>query len=229
MKKIMIAEDDAALRETLVAALEAENYHVYSAEDGEKALQVVTSESFDLIILDLVLPVFGGFDICQKLRKLGDMTPIIFMTGQKKEEIDKVLGLELGGDDYLIKPFGPRELIARIKAVLRRSSAVETMELEQYSFGDVRLNFKKQCAHKGDKEIYLTVKEFGLLKLLIQNEGGVVNRDTILNEVWGYKNYPTTRTVDTFIHNLRKKIEEDPSKPLFLLTVPWAGYKFVNK
>ncbi|NOR16031.1 MAG: response regulator [Candidatus Aminicenantes bacterium] len=229
MKKILIAEDDMAFRETLAAALEAENYQVVSVEDGEKALLVLASDSFDLLVLDLVMPVLGGFDICQKLRGMGNMAPIIFMSGQKKDEIDKVLGLELGGDDYLIKPFGTRELIARIKAVLRRSQVVESLEWEQYAFGDIRLDFKKQTAYRGEDELYLTVKEFGLLKLLIQNEGGVVRRETILNEVWGYEKFPTTRTVDTFIHNLRKKIEEDPSRPKYLITVPWAGYKFVNK
>lgn len=229
MTKLLIVEDDAGFRETLVTALETENYEVVCADNGEAGLKIASKGTFDLLILDLVLPGFSGLEICRKLREQGNTTPIIFITGQKKEEIDKVLGLELGGDDYLIKPFGNRELIARIKAVLRRSSAEVPAELEQYSFGDVSLDFRKQTASRGGEELYLTVKEFGLMKLLIQNEGAVVKRETILNEVWGYEKFPTTRTVDTFIHNLRKKIEADPSCPRYLITVPWAGYKFVNK
>jgi DNA-binding response OmpR family regulator len=229
MKRLLIVEDDPSLRDTLTAALAAEKYEVVSEDSGEAGLEKARAGGFDLLILDLVLPGLSGLEICRTLREQGDHVPVIFMTGQKKEEIDKVLGLELGGDDYLIKPFGTRELIARIKAVLRRSLADAPVEVEQYSFGDVMLDFKRQTASRGEEELYLTVKEFGLMKLLIQNEGAVVKRETILNEVWGYEKYPTTRTVDTFIHNLRKKIENDPSRPQFLITVPWAGYKFVNK
>jgi len=135
------------------------------------------------------------------------------------------LGLELGGDDYMTKPFGSRELVARIKAVLRRTKP-EREELEEYSFGDITIHFKKQIALKEERELYLTAKEYGLLKLLIAHEGEVVSRDMILNEVWGYDKYPTTRTVDTFVHNLRKKIEDDPSHPVHIITIPWSGYKF---
>jgi DNA-binding response OmpR family regulator len=166
-----------------------------------------------------------GFEVCKNLRLKGDRTPIIFLTGEKKEEIDKVLGLELGGDDYMTKPFGTRELLARIKAVLRRARP-EMVELDECSFGNVTISFKKQVAIKGKNELSLTAKELGLLKLLIAHEGEVVTREVILNEVWGYDKYPTTRTVDTFIHNLRKKIEDNPSHPAHLLTIPWSGYKF---
>ncbi|KPJ69299.1 hypothetical protein AMJ44_04160 [candidate division WOR-1 bacterium DG_54_3] len=227
MKKILIIEDDKAFLETLTSSLETENFKIVSATDGEKGFQLACQEKVDLIILDLVLPSLSGIDICQKLREKGIMYPIIMLSGKKKEEIDKVLGLELGADDYLIKPFGTKELLARIKAVLRRSKP-EAPEIEEYSFGDVYLNFKKQIALKEKKELSLTAREFALLKLLICHEGEVVSRNTILNEVWGYDKFPTTRTVDTFIHNLRQKIEDNPTKPVHLLTVPWSGYKFIK-
>jgi DNA-binding response OmpR family regulator len=225
MKKILIIEDDKALVETLTTALEIENFKVLSATDGEKGFHLACQEKVDLIILDLVLPSLSGTEICQRLRSKEIVTPIIMLSGKKKEEIDRVVGLEIGADDYLIKPFGTKELIARIKAVLRRSKP-EAVELEEYSFGDVYLNFKKQVGSKGKKTLSLTPKEFGLLKLLICHEGEVVSRDTILNEVWGYDKFPTTRTVDTFVHNLRQKIEDNPAKPVHLITVPWSGYKF---
>jgi len=225
MKRILLIEDDIALVKTLETALEAENYKVLSAVDGSEGYKLATQEKIDLILLDLKLPSMDGLEICKSLRTQGNMTPIIFLTGEKKDEIDKVLGLELGGDDYITKPFGTRELLARIKAVLRRAMS-EEVELKEYSFGDIHIDFKKQVAFKRKKEIYLTAKEFGLLKLLILHEGEVVNRDTILNEVWGYDKFPTTRTIDTFIHNLRQKIEDDPSNPAHILTLPWSGYKF---
>jgi len=225
MRKIIIIEDDQALLKALSSSLEGEGFEVISVSDGEQGLHLALKEKLDLIVLDLVLPSLGGFEICRRLREKGIMAPIIMLTGKKKEEIDKVLGLELGADDYLIKPFGTREFVARVKAILRRSTPL-LRELEEYSFGDVYINFKKQIAIKGKKELYLTAKEFGLLKLLISYGGEVVNRETILNEVWGYERFPTTRTVDTFIHNLRQKIEDDPSKPLHLITIPWSGYKF---
>jgi len=225
MKKILIIEDDKALVETLTTALEIENFKVLSATDGEKGFHLACQEKVDLIILDLVLPSLSGTEICQRLRSKEIVTPIIMLSGKKKEEIDRVVGLEIGADDYMIKPFGTKELIARIKAVLRRSKP-EPVELEEYSFGDVYVNFKKQVGSKGKKTLSLTAKEFGLLKLLICHEGEVVSRDTILNEVWGYDKFPTTRTVDTFVHNLRQKIEDNPAKPVHLITVPWSGYKF---
>ena len=136
-----------------------------------------------------------------------------------------MLGLELGADDYLLKPFGIKEFLARINAILRRTQPRET-DIEEYTFGDVYIHFKKQIAKKAKKDISFTSKEYGLLKLLVSHEGEVVSRNTILNKVWGYDKYPTTRTVDTFIHNIRKKIEDDPANPVHLLTIPWTGYKF---
>jgi DNA-binding response OmpR family regulator len=225
MKKILLIEDDKALLETLTASLQAENFKVISATDGQEGFRLCSKEKLDLIILDLGLPSMDGMEICRQLRSKGITTPIIMLTGKKKEEIDKVLGLEVGADDYMIKPFGTKELLARIRAVIRRAEP-ETKEVEQFSLGDISINFKKQTAFKGKKELYLTAKEFALLKFLISHEGEVVTRETLLNEVWGYDKFPTTRTIDTFIHHLREKIEEDPSNPRHLLTIPWSGYKF---
>jgi len=225
MTKILIVEDDKNLCETIKLALESENYEVLAASDGREGLQFGIQEKLDLILLDLILPSMTGFEICKKLREKGIKTPIIFLTGEKKEEIDKVMGLELGADDYLLKPFGTRELIARIRAVLRRSIP-DDLEIDEISFGDVSIDFKKHTASKGPKTISLTAKEFGLLKFLVSHEGEVLSREKILNEVWGYDTFPTTRTVDTFIHNLRHKIEDDPSRPAHILTLPWSGYKF---
>jgi len=225
MINILIIEDDKALLETLTLALQGEGYQVLSASDGERGCRMAFEEKVDLIALDLVLPSLNGFEICRKLREKGVDVPILMLSGKKKQEIDKVLGLELGADDYVVKPFGAREFIARVHALLRRGKPA-LREIEEYAFGDVRLNFKTLEATKGKKKLPLTAKEFALLKLLIRHEGEVVTRDMILNEVWGYEKYPTTRTVDTFIYNLRKSIEDDPSCPAHLVTVPWAGYKF---
>ncbi len=225
MKRILIVEDDRSLREALTAFLKAENFEVISASDGEEGFRLASQQKMDLILLDLGLPLMGGLDVCKFLREKRIMTSIIMLTGEKKEEIDKVLGLEFGADDYVTKPFGMKELLARIKAVLRRFRP-EAAEIEEYSFGDVSINFKKQTASKGKQTLYLTAKEFHLIKFLIAHEGEVVSRNDILNEVWGYDRFPTTRTIDTFIHNLRQKIEDKPSQPAHLITVPWSGYKF---
>jgi DNA-binding response OmpR family regulator len=226
-KKILIIEDDRVLRETTVAFLEAEGFRVQQAGDGAQGLKAAEKDKPDLVLLDMMLPVKNGMEVCKALREKGAAMPIICISGEKKEEIDKVLGLELGADDYLTKPFGQRELLARIHAILRRGRPEEP-ELEEVVFGDVAVNFKKHITLKGKTDVYLTSKEYDLLKLLISREGEVVDRDTLLNEVWGYEHFPTTRTVDTFIHNLRKKIETDPAHPRYLITVPWAGYKFVK-
>lgn len=225
MKKILIVEDDLVMRESLAVLLEAEGYKVSQAGDGREALNKGLEGNFDLIVLDLVMPQLGGLEVCRNLREGGVQTPIIILTGEKKEEIDKVLGLELGADDYLVKPVGTSEFVARVHAVLRRGKP-QPAALEEYSFGGVHLNFKKKTASKAGKVVHLTAKEFGLLELLISREGEVVTRETILNEVWDYDRFPTTRTIDTFMHNLRKKIEDDPASPVHLITVPWSGYKF---
>ena len=179
MKKILIIEDDKVFQNTLTTALEMENFKVLSSLDGGEGFRMATQEKFDLIVLDLVLPTMTGMEVCKELRKKEIMTPIIMLTGQKKEEIDKVLGLELGADDYLLKPFGIKEFLARINAILRRTQPRET-DIEEYTFGDVYIHFKKQIAKKAKKDISFTSKEYGLLKLLVSHEGEVVSRNAIL-------------------------------------------------
>jgi len=225
MKRILIIEDDRSLLETLIIALQNEGYDVVSASDGAKGFDLACKEKVDMLAVDLVLPSMDGFEICRKVREKGIEVPIIMLSGKKKEEIDKVVGLELGADDYLIKPFGTKEFVARVHALLRRPRPM-AKDIEEYVFSDIRLDFKSLIAFKNNKELELTPREFALLKLLIKQVGEVVSREAILNEIWGYEKFPTTRTVDTFIYNLRKKIEKDPSQPAHLITVPWAGYKF---
>jgi len=225
MKKILIIDDDRVLRQTLAAALEAERYEVGEAGDGREGLNKALEGSYDLVVLDVVMPALGGLEVCRKLREAGRQIPVIIMSGQKKKEMDKVLGLELGGDDYLTKPFGTDELVARVHAVLRRSRP-EVPEIEDCAFGDVAVDFRKKTATKGGRDLHLTAREFSLLRLLAACEGQVVSRETILGKVWEYEKFPTTRTIDTFMYNLRRKVEDDPSAPKHLVTVPWSGYKF---
>jgi DNA-binding response OmpR family regulator len=195
-------------------------------DNGEKGYQLAKDENYDLIILDLMLPGKNGMDVCKDLRSENVNTPIIMLTS-KKEELDKVLGLELGADDYVTKPFSLRELLARIKAILRRESEIVS-NIEEYSFGDVYINFKAQEATKNKNHIELSNMEYKLLKYLCQRENTVIQRSTLLDEVWGYENYPSTRTIDNFILTIRKKIEDEPAHPVHLLTVHGAGYKFVK-
>ncbi|HNT33038.1 MAG: response regulator transcription factor [Acidobacteriota bacterium] len=223
-KKILLIEDDDALRETTAAFLEGEDFRVETAADGKVGLERALKGAADLIVLDLILPSISGLEICRKLRENGVASPLIMITGRKKDEIDEITGLETGADDYMLKPFGQRELLARIHAILRRARP-SPAKLETGSFGDVVIEFKKRTAFKGKKELYLTAKEYDILHYLIVHEGEVVSRNALLNEVWGYEKFPTTRTIDTFIHNLRKKIEKDPSRPVHIITVPWSGYK----
>jgi DNA-binding response OmpR family regulator len=183
-------------------------------------------ENIDLLILDLKLPDKSGVEICKELRSARVQTPIMMLTS-KKQEMDKVLGLEIGADDYVTKPFSVRELVARVRALLRRKSEIKT-EIEEYSFGDIHVDFKKQQAFRKKKELTLTVKELEILKYFVEHEGEVITRDMLLNEVWGYEQFPTTRTVDNYILSLRKQIEDDHSSPRHLLTVHTAGYKFVK-
>ena len=226
MKKILIIEDDPATIAGLEETLKAEHFEISTSMSGQMGYDKGKTGDYDLILLDIMLPDKNGIDICKDLRKDGISTPILMLTG-RKEEVDKVLGLEIGADDYVTKPFSVRELVARVKAILRRPQKT-VAEVEDFSFGDVDLNFKKLEATKGNKPVELSAMEFKVLKYFIQYEGEVIERDVLLNEVWGYENYPSTRTVDNFILSLRKKIEDDHSNPKHLLTVHGAGYKFVK-
>jgi two-component system alkaline phosphatase synthesis response regulator PhoP len=226
MQKILIIEDDPAILTGLDETFREEHFNVSVVMSGQMGYEKAREGEYDLIILDIMLPEKNGIDVCKDLRKDGINTPILMLTG-KKEEIDKVIGLEIGADDYVTKPFSIRELVARVKALLRRPQEIRP-EVEEYSFGNVHLDFKKQEAKKENKQIELSVMEFKVLKYFIQREGEVIERNKLLDEVWGYENYPSTRTVDNFILNLRKKIEDDHSNPKHLLTVHGAGYKFVK-
>ncbi len=227
MKRILIVEDDPAILTGLTDALTNEHFQVRSETNGAKGFEAAKKHPFDLIILDVMLPAMNGLEICSTLRREKVSTPILMLTG-KGEEVDKVLGLELGADDYVTKPFGLRELIARINVLLRRQQHQENEILES-AFGDVRIDFKKHEAYKGKRKLELSAKEFLLLKYFISREGEVITRHQLLDDIWGYESMPTTRTVDNYILSLRKKIETKPSAPKHLITVHTAGYKFVLK
>jgi DNA-binding response OmpR family regulator len=226
MKRILIIEDDKVLVRGLSDALKRENFEVLSSGDGTIGYDMAKKEKPDLIILDIILPGMNGLEVCKKLRTEQSPLPILMLTS-KKEELDKVLGLELGADDYLTKPFGMRELIARVRALLRRQSKVFA-DLDECFFEDVYVDFRKQEAKKGKKALEMSAKEYELLKYFAQREGEVVSRAQLLDDVWGYEVTPTTRTVDNYVLSLRKKIEANPSKPKHLLTIHTAGYKFVR-
>lgn len=226
MKKILIVEDDPAILKGLISSLEAEGYYIVSATDGEEGFKLGRTLNIDLIILDVMLPNKDGFEICRDLRKNSIDTPVLMLTC-KAEEIDKVLGLEIGADDYMTKPFSIRELIARIKAILRRKNEY-TKSIDEFSFAGINLDFKKMEALKNNEPIKLSALEFKILKYLIEREGEVVSRDRLLDDVWGYEAFPTTRTVDNYILSLRKKIEDNPAEPVHILTMHKSGYKFVR-
>ncbi|MGE5679371.1 MAG: response regulator transcription factor [Bacillota bacterium] len=225
-QRILIIEDDLAIQKGLETSLTAEGYNVTTAEDGQKGYSLAEKNDFSLIILDLMLPYKNGLDICRDLRSRGIATPVIMLTS-KKDEIDKVVGLEIGADDYLTKPFSIRELNARIKAVLRRVARPEK-EMNCYKFGSITVDFNLHEVHKHNKLLDLTVKEFNLLKFFIEHEGQIITRNQLLDEVWGYDAFPTTRTVDNYVLALRKKIENDPSSPDHIMTIYTAGYKFIK-
>lgn len=225
MPKILIVEDDIAIQKGLEAALKAEDYKITTASDGQKGFEIASEDLNDLIILDIMLPFKNGLDICRDLRGKGLDTPIIMLTS-RNDEIDKVVGLEIGADDYITKPFSIRELQARIRALLRRSTG-KLSEVKNYTFGDVNVDTEKQEVTKGGLQVKLSVKEFTLLLYFISHESQVITRNQLLDEVWGYEAFPTTRTIDNYVLSLRKKIEDDPSEPAHLLTIHTAGYKFV--
>ena len=227
MTRILIIEDDPAILKGLQVALKEEHYNVESESDGVFGYENARNHPFDLIILDLMLPGKNGQEICRDLRGDGITTPIIMLTS-KKEEADKVLGLELGADDYVTKPFSILELKARIKAQLRRNK-LEGESKDIYSFGKIEIDFKKQIALRNNKPIKLSTKEFEIMRYFIEREEEIITRDMLLNEVWGYDIFPTTRTIDTFILNLRKKIEDDPAHPKHIITVHKSGYRFLSK
>ncbi|MFH1594522.1 MAG: response regulator transcription factor [Candidatus Omnitrophota bacterium] len=230
MEKILIVEDEASLLKGLKDNLEAEGYTIYTSSNGKAGLEKALNQSVDLVLLDVMLPEMNGFDICKKIKAKKIALPIIMLTAKGKEA-DKILGLELGADDYVTKPFSVNELLARIRAVLRRihvHKEAKQKKLDAYEFGDVRLDFVKLEALKGKKRLKFSKREFDILGYLIKRKGEVVSRNDLLDVVWGYKEFPTTRTVDNFIARLRKKIEDKPAKPKYILSMRSVGYKFVT-
>jgi len=226
-KKILIIEDEEDLVKGLKLNLADEGYKVDWAADGAEGLRKALQETPDLIILDIMLPEMDGLEVCRELRQKNIGIPIIMLTA-KGEEIDKVVGLEIGADDYITKPFSVRELLARIKAHLRRADRKVNTLNRMYSFGDVEIDFTHFKAKRKGKELDLTSIEMEILKYLIKHRGEVVTRDDLLDKIWGYDSYPTTRTIDNHILKLRKKIEEDPAHPQYILSVYGGGYRFVG-
>lgn len=229
MSRILIVEDEPNLLVGLKDNLEFEQFEVAVARDGQEGLDQILNNTFDLILLDVMMPKISGFDVCKMARKKGVTTPIIFLTA-KGEEIDKVLGLELGADDYITKPFSLRELIARVKAVLRRApgDSQATEAPTHLELGCLSVDFSHyEATHSTQGKVKMSHKEYEVLLYLYQHKNEVVNRYQLLEDVWGYDTQPTTRTVDNFILKLRQKIEENPNDPKHILTVHGAGYKMV--
>lgn len=225
MIKILIVEDEPNMRLGLRDNLEFEGYKVEIAEDGEEALSKIRNNEYQLVLLDVMLPKKSGFDVCKTVRKDGNKVPIILLTA-KGEEIDKVLGLELGADDYVTKPFSLRELLARIKAVLRRGGS-ETDESSEVQIGNLKFDFAGYRAFIKNEQVQMSHKEFEILNYLWNKKNNTVSRDDLLSDIWGYDEAPTTRTVDNFIVKLRHKIEKDPNHPQIILTVHGVGYKLI--
>ena len=225
MTRVLVVEDDAAILKGLTDNLEAESYDVLTAMDGEAGYALLEKEEPDLVILDLMLPKLSGYEVCQRARAEGMTVPILMLTARGTES-DRVHGLDLGADDYVTKPFSVRELLARVRALLRRGQSADAVP-DELEFDDVVGDFRSFEARKGGEVIKLTRKEFGTLRFLAGRRGEVVRRDELLREVWNYKRYPTTRTVDNHVASLQSKIEQDPSDPRHLLTVHRVGYKLV--
>jgi len=224
MSKILIVEDEPDMVLGLKDNFEFEGYEVTTATDGQSGLERARSLKPDLIVLDVMLPKLSGLEVCKTLRGEGYEGPILMLTA-RGQEIDKVVGLELGADDYVTKPFSIRELLARVRAVLRRTEG-KAKRLVRYSFADIELDFEAYKATKAGEALELSPREFELLRYLIERKGETVTRDQLLEDVWGYESYPSTRTVDTHIARLRKTLEDDPADPKFILTVHRVGYKF---
>jgi DNA-binding response OmpR family regulator len=224
--KILVVEDEPNMVVGLRDNFEFEGYEVITARDGIEGLQLALEESPDLVVLDVMMPRMSGLEVCKQLRAKRASLPIIMLTA-RGQEVDKVVGLELGADDYVTKPFSIRELLARVKAVLRRT-AVIPKDQEQHSFGDVEVDLRRCRVLKSGKALEVSSKEFELLKYFICHSGETLSRHRLLEDVWGYEHFPTTRTVDTHLVRLRQKLEPNPEAPQYFLTVHGTGYRFVG-
>ena len=225
MPRILIVDDEPAIVQGLEDNLRFEGYQTVSATNGADGLALALSDAPDLVLLDITMPTMSGWDVCRELRRRGVDVPVIMLTA-RGAEADRVLGLELGADDYVPKPFSLRELLARVRAVLRRPGP--RRKFEEFAFGDVRVRLRGRQVFKAGREVRLTRKEFDLLVFLVEHRGEVVTRERLLDEVWGYERFPTTRTVDTHILRLRRKFEADPDGPAVIETVHGQGYRFVS-
>ncbi len=225
MRRILIVEDDPAMSVALRDGFQYKGYSVQVAEDGNSGLRLASEKGVDLIILDVMLPKMSGLDVCKQLRNEGNDIPIILLTA-RGQEIDKVMGLELGADDYVTKPFSFMELVARVEAVLRRTSK-NIDRPDVFEFANLSLDFRRNQATKSGQPLDLSPREFKLMKYFIEHRERVITRDQLLDAVWGYNSFPLTRTVDTHIAKLRQKIEDDPGAPRHIITVHRAGYKFL--
>jgi DNA-binding response OmpR family regulator len=226
MSCILIIEDESALQRALADNFRFESYEVLTASDGETGYRMAKEKSPDVILLDLMLPRMSGYDVSRKLRAEGFYTPILMLTARGEEE-DRIIGLDLGADDYVTKPFSLRELSARVRALLRRAVPFRSMP-EELHFDDVKIDFRSFGAHKQDRPVDLTRKEFHLLRLLSSRAGEAVTRNELLDQIWGEDTHVTTRTVDTHVANLRSKLEQDPRQPRHLITVHGIGYRWEN-
>jgi DNA-binding response OmpR family regulator len=223
LTKVLVVEDDPGILRTVADNLRFEKYDVITAGDGETAYILQQQQQPDLLVLDLMLPRMSGLELCRRLRAEDVQVPVLALTA-RGEEADRVLGLDMGADDYVVKPFSVPELMARIRALLRRSTSGLAATL---TFGDVEVDFRRHAAVRGGRAIEMTRKEFALLRFLASREDTVVTRDELLNKVWGFEAYPVTRTVDNHIAGLRAKLEADPARPVYIQTVHGVGYKFV--
>ena len=229
MARILIVEDEKHMLMGLKDNLEFEGYESDVADDGNIGLKKILHGDYDLIILDVMLPNISGFDICKKVRKEGIETPIIFLTA-KSEEIDKVIGLESGGDDYITKPFSLRELLARVKAVLRRTTRFEDVSNNNLiHIGNLKVIFDTYNAFIDEEPVKLSFKEFEILHFLWKRKNATVSRDNLLDEIWGFDYQPSSRTIDNFILKLRQKIEDDPNNPAIVMTIHGIGYKLISE
>ncbi len=227
--KIMVVEDDPAIITGIVDLLEGEGYTVCEARDGAKALDIYSAEKPDLILLDIMIPEKSGYDVCRTIRTTDSSTPILMLTA-KGQEVDKVVGLELGADDYIVKPFGIHELLARVRAALRRSTPKSQKdEGKTFAFGKVTINPKTLEGKRGDEIFQISTRELSLLQEFTAHEGEVLDRGMLLDRVWGMRYEGTTRTLDQHIAKLRQKVEDDPANPKYILTVHGAGYRFVGE
>jgi DNA-binding response OmpR family regulator len=228
--KILVVEDDPAILDGLVDLLVGEGFEAFPAKDGNKALRLYEDKKPDLILLDIMIPEISGYDVCKQIRRNDATTPIVMLTA-KGQEIDKVVGLEIGADDYIVKPFSVNELLARIRAALRRSEAASSQQViddRPLVFGKVRIDPKTLKGKKGKQEFAVTMRELQILQMFAAHDGEVLHRFKILDEIWGIKYEGTTRTLDQHVAKLRQKIEDDPSNPRYIITVHGVGYRFTS-